>query len=248
MVRAAALAGAVTLCITGLTGCSDSGQHDTAVLDSSPTTTAATPAATTGTPSTSPRATTGRKVGLFFGDSDFVGGGCTPDRHQDEAQIAADRLGYRAVIRGAGGTGYASANPDYGLPSYLTQIHQGALDLGKTPSLVVVEGGANDTGRSIDKITRNAESVLRIARAKYPAALLAMVGPMDVRGDYSDTDPVVGALEYAAGQAQVPFIDAEHWIPHDDTTLLCSDYDHPTLKGHRLIGRKLANALRALGA
>src|SRR4051812_46306358 len=56
---------------------------------------------------------------VFFGDSYFVGGGCSPDPTRDMAQLAGLALGYRPVIRGAGGTGFVMANPDYGLLPYL---------------------------------------------------------------------------------------------------------------------------------
>ena len=65
---------------------------------------------------------------LFFGDSYFVGGGCSPDRKRDMAYLAGVELGYRPVVRGAGGTGFVAANPDYDLPPYLDQIRDGALD------------------------------------------------------------------------------------------------------------------------
>jgi hypothetical protein len=65
---------------------------------------------------------------LFFGDSYFVGGGCSPDREQDMAWLAGVELGYRPVVRGAGGTGFVAGNADYGIKPYLAQIRDGALD------------------------------------------------------------------------------------------------------------------------
>ena len=43
----------------------------------------------------------------------------------------------------------------------------------------------------------------------------------------------------------VPYIDAQHWL-EGRPDLVGPDYDHPTPAGHRLCGRKLAKALRAL--
>src|SRR4051812_25310413 len=119
----------------------------------------------------------GHPRALFFGDSYFVGGGCSPDRTRDMAYLAGAALGYRPVVRGAGGTGFVAANPDYGLPPYLAQIRDGALEV-RHPRLVVIGGGSNDVGRSPARIRKNATKVLRIARHTYPRALLVLVGPM----------------------------------------------------------------------
>jgi hypothetical protein len=185
-------------------------------------------------------------VALFFGDSYFIGGGCSPDAKQDMAYLAGVQLGYRPVVRGAGGTGFVAANPDYGLPPYLGQIHDGALDV-HNPKLVVIEGGSNDVGLSVDALRKNARKVLKIARQKYPRAVLILVGPMDVYGGYDDSTPIRDALKSVAKGLHVPFIDDMKWTDgHDDW--LCSDYDHPTYAAHQVLGARLAKALRKHGA
>jgi lysophospholipase L1-like esterase len=183
---------------------------------------------------------------LFFGDSYFVGGGCSPDRTQDMAWLAGVELGYRPVVRGAGGTGFVQANPDYDLPPYLAQIHDGALDV-KDPKLVVIQGGSNDVGQPADQVRKNARKVLKIARGKYPHAVLALVGPMDTYGGYDDSIPIRNALKSVAKKLHVPFIDAMKWTAGRDD-LLCSDYVHPTYAGHIYLGHLLAAALKERGA
>ena len=92
-------------------------------------------------PTASARAS-GPTTSLFFGDSYIVGGGYTGPKNSMGA-IAARRLGWKYQIRGGGGTGFVSGNPDYGIPSFLGQIRAGALDVGPVDWLVI-EGGGND--------------------------------------------------------------------------------------------------------
>jgi lysophospholipase L1-like esterase len=183
---------------------------------------------------------------LFFGDSYFVGGGCSPDDKQDMAYLAGTALGYRTTVRGGGGTGFVAANPDYDLPAYLAQIHDGALTLAH-PALVVIEGGSNDLGQPVDKIRKNATKVLDIARTRYPRAVLVLVGPMDPYGGYDDTIPVRDALKSVAHALRVPFVDDLTWL-QDRPGQLCDDYDHPTYAAGVTLGQRLAKALRKRGA
>ncbi len=183
---------------------------------------------------------------LFFGDSYFVGGGCSPDAKQGMAYLAGTELGYRTTVRGAGGTGFVAANPEYSIPPYLAQIRDGALDL-RNPKLVVIAGGSNDLGRPVGQVRKNARKVLRIASDKYPRALLVLVGPMDSYGGYADSIPIRDALRGVAKRLDVPFIDDMTWLAgHPEW--LCDDYVHPTYAGQVPLGQRLAKALRKHGA
>ena len=181
---------------------------------------------------------------LFFGDSYIIGGAYTGPQNS-MAAIAARRLGWQAEIRGAGGTGFVSGNPDYGIPSFLGQIQDGALDVGAV-NWLVIEGGGNDKHDAPAIIKRHAVRVLKAAAERHPEAKLVLVGTMDPTVDsFGDTDGVIGALRRAAKRVGVPYIDAQRWL-EGRQDLVGPDYDHPTPAGHRLCGRKLANALRAL--
>jgi lysophospholipase L1-like esterase len=196
--------------------------------------------------SSAPSADRGHPRALFFGDSYFVGGGCSPDAKQDMAYLAGTELGYRPTVRGAGGTGFVAANPEYDIPPYLAQIHDGALDL-RNPALVVIAGGSNDIGQPVDQIKKNARKILRIARTKYPRALLVLVGPMDPYGGYADSIPIRDALQVVAKRLDVPFIDDMTWLAgHPEW--LCDDYVHPTYAAGGPLGQRLAKALRKHGA
>ena len=198
------------------------------------------------TPSLTASAERGHPRALFFGDSYFVGGGCSPDAKQGMAHLAGTELGYRTTVRGAGGTGFVAANPDYDLPPYLEQIQDGALDL-RNPKLVVIEGGSNDVGRPVGRVRKNARKILRIADHKYPRALLVLVGPLDPYGGYDDSIPIRNGLRSVAKTAGVPFVDDLTWLQkHPDW--LCDDYVHPTYAAEVPLGQMLAKALRKRGA
>jgi lysophospholipase L1-like esterase len=188
----------------------------------------------------------GKTRALFFGDSYIVGGGYTGP-HSSMGAIAARRLGWSYQIRGGGGTGFVAGNPDYGLPAYLGQIRDGALDVGPVDWLVI-EGGGNDKRERPAVVTRRAVRTLEAAARRHPEARLVLVGTMDPTvDDFSDTDGVIGALAAAAATVGVPYVDAQHWL-EGRQDLVGPDYDHPTPAGHRLCGRRLAQALRALAA
>ena len=183
---------------------------------------------------------------LFFGDSYFVGGGCSPDARQDMAYLAGTELGYRTTVRGAGGTGFVAANPEYDLPPYLGQIRDGALDV-RGPDLVVIAGGSNDVGLPVAEVQKNARKILHIARHKYPRALLVLIGPLDPYGGYADSIPIRDALHAVAKQLDVPFIDDMTWLAgHPEW--LCDDYVHPTYAAQGPLGDRLAKALGKRGA
>ena len=186
----------------------------------------------------------GPTTSLFFGDSYIVGGGYTGPNNSMGA-IAARRLGWKYQIRGGGGTGFVSGNPDYDIPSFLGQIRAGALDVGPVDWLVI-EGGGNDKNDKPAVVTSRAVRTLRAAAKRHPEARLVLVGTMDPTVDsFADTDGVIGALAAAASRLGIPFINAQHWL-EGRPALVGPDYDHPTPAGHRVCGGKLAKALRAL--
>jgi lysophospholipase L1-like esterase len=245
--------------LVGLVGCgaNDGGtpqaspvSHSTPLAAPAPPSSAAPPspstAATPAAPATSADAARKRRTtSLFFGDSYIVGGAYTGPQNSMGA-VAARRLGWKYQIRGGGGTGFVSGNPDYDIPSYLGQIRAGALDVGPVDWLVI-EGGGNDKLDPPALITRRAVRTLKAAIRRHPEARVVLVGTMDPTVDgFSDTDGVIGAMAAAASRVGIPYINAQHWL-RGHPELVGPDYDHPTAAGHKRCGRKLARALRALG-
>ena len=234
---AAALLPALAAC--GVVGSEGSGVGQTRVVTATEPAQADSPSSASQAPRRS-----GRTRSLFFGDSYIVGGAYTGPENSMGA-IAARRLGWRYQIRGGGGTGFVAGNPDYDIPNYLGQIKQGALDVGRIDWLVI-EGGGNDKYDNPALIVRRAVRTLKSAERRHPEARLVLVGTMDPTIDgFTDTDGVIGAMRAAANRLNIPYIDAQHWL-EGRPELIGPDYDHPTPAGHRLCGRKLARALRAL--
>ena len=241
-----ALAAAPLLVV--LVGCGSDGHTSSQavpVSHSAPETSdVSTPSVSRSAPARSARSARGTSA-LFFGDSYIVGGAYTGPRNSMGA-IAARRLGWSYQIRGGGGTGFVAGNPDYGIPSFIGQIRDGALDVGPVDWLVI-EGGGNDKSDDPGLVTRRAVKTLRTAAQRHPEARLVLVGTMDPTVDsFTDTDRVIGALGAAAARLGIPYVNAQHWL-EGHPELVGPDYDHPTPAGHRLCGRKLAKALRALG-
>jgi len=194
-------------------------------------------------PTASARAS-GPTTALFFGDSYIVGGAYTGPASSMGA-IAARRLSWKYHIRGGGGTGFVAGNPDYDIPNFLGQIRDGALDVGPVDWLVI-EGGGNDKNDDPGLVTRRAVRTLNAAAKRHPEARLVLVGTMDSNVDsFTETDGVIGAMAAAAARLGIPYISAQHWL-EGRPALVGPDYDHPTPAGHRVCGRKLARALRAL--
>jgi acyl-CoA thioesterase I len=224
----------------------DEGRDGASLTSSTPATAQTRPAAEP----TSERVTTrsgtrGTTRALFFGDSYFIGGGYT-DESNSMARLASNRLGWVSEINGGGGTGFVTANPDYDLPNYLGQIESGAFDVGRR-RWVVIEGGNNDLRVPLDQVRVNARKVVRIAQRTFPNAQIVLVGPLDTDSDHSDVQPMVRLLRKVAAKRGVPFINQKAWLAgHYD--LIGPDYVHPYPRGHRILGRKLARALRNLGA
>lgn len=182
---------------------------------------------------------------LFFGDSYFVGGGYTGE-HNSMARLASNRLGWESEINGGGGTGFVQANWDYGIGNYLDQIAAGAFAVGAR-RWVVIQGGNNDRGQPLDQVRKNARKVVRIAQRTFPQAKVVLAGPMDYDADHADVEPIVKSIRKIAKKRGVPFINMKNWLA-GKYHLIGPDFVHPYPEGHRIMGRKLAKALRGLGA
>jgi GDSL-like Lipase/Acylhydrolase family len=179
---------------------------------------------------------------LFFGDT-YVNGSDFATPEESMGYVAAVKLGMRPIISGAGGTGFAVGNADADMPPYLEQIRSGGLDTnGRRPSLIVIEGGLNDRVVPPSTVRANAVAVIRATVRHCPECDVAVVGPVDLDGDFSDTQPVSQALGAASDEVGVPYIDASGWlVGHYD--LLAADGVHPTPRAGELLGNKLAASL-----
>lgn len=181
---------------------------------------------------------------LFFGDS-ITEGCCRTDPTAPRmGEVAREELGWRADLRGAGGTGYLNAGPeDLGRVPYGERIQPAvaAADY----DVVVLQGSGNDAGIGTEQeLVAAVRDVLEKVRREDPASKIVLVGP------YAPEDrPYERERAVLRGQAEalgLPFIDpvAEGWMD-DRRDLLAADAFHPNDDGHRYLGQRLAAALRA---
>lgn len=158
-------------------------------------------------------------------------------------------LGYRTVLRGAGGTGYVQDNGTVG--NYYTALtqQQWVLPWG-TPKLVVLQGGGNDASNASDaEIADAAQTMIREARRTYPASRLVMVGvissgPGTAESRRTAVDTLLAGVARNEG---VAFLSVGDWW----TRFSLGEYREPdgrhfTETGHQEAGQVLSRELGAL--
>ena len=126
------------------------------------------------------------------------------------------------IVRGAGGTGFVAANPEYDIPPYLAQIRDGALDL-RNPRAGGDRRAAPTTsgGRSAQIRRRTPGRSSRIARDEVPDAHC-----WSWSGRWTPTAATPTASRSATccarsrKQLDVPFVDDMKWTAgHDDVAV-----------------------------
>lgn len=111
-----------------------------------------------------------------------------------------------------------------------------AADLAAHPSMVLIEGGINDTDASNSEVTAAAASLLaRFASVKT----VVVIGPGDAPArPAADRSRVARLLEAAAGHAGRPFVDASRWkLSYQPDQL------HPTQAGQDTFAARVASEL-----
>ncbi|MCC3268025.1 SGNH/GDSL hydrolase family protein [Arthrobacter gengyunqii] len=158
-------------------------------------------------------------------------------------------LGYRTVLRGAGGTGYIRGNGSVG--NYYTALtqQQWVLPWG-TPQLVVLQGGGNDAGIASDvQIAEAARTMIAEARRTYPKSRLVMIGVISsAKGAVGSRRTAVDALLASVAQQEgVEFLSVgDWWTRFSLGEYRETDGRHFTDAGHRAAGQILSRELGAL--
>ena len=106
------------------------------------------------------------------------------------------------------------------------------------PNFIVVEGGGNDLGSSVESISTAACGLYAKIRKKYPSAKLIVMSPfygVDV------ASPVAGELEEVIQECASKYeahllTGVSKWL-QDHSELLIADGIHPNGKGHALIAK-----------
>jgi hypothetical protein len=187
----------------------------------------------TPTPSAEPTASP-VTTAILFGDS-FAAGKGSPPGTPTALQIAADRLGWRAVVLAQQSTGYTTN------PSYTTRLAR----ITTAPAALLLEGGASDTSASSAQLTAAATSTLQKLQQRFPTTRIVLIGPvaMEQPPDASLVR-VSRALKAVAAAQHLTFVDPIPWVTvaNSEKYLSPSGY-YPNAAGHAYLGRLLAAAL-----
>ncbi|WP_233508535.1 SGNH/GDSL hydrolase family protein [Spongiactinospora gelatinilytica] len=242
--RLAAVAGAAVLLVAGCGGAAPEPNRTTRV---SP-------------PSVTHRA----PVVMAVGDSFTVGSG--PVRSWNTYLAAAARqLGWQPVIAGAAGTGYL--NRGKAGRNFLASFTE-ELAWRPAPDLLIVSGGHNDRRWSPARVSAACHRLLTTVKKQWPRTRVIVIGPIWMTAPPSWAEGVKGAVSSAARRAKVPFLDplpelatmidqpegagaVDEVAKQPDarsggSELVLPDGVHPTLLGHRRLGKWLVDSLRSM--
>ena len=152
--------------------------------------------------------------------------------------------GYPAVIRGAGGTGYVQGNGVVSGYAQALESQQWLLPWG-TPSLIILQGGGNDTAYPPEAIRAGALQLIRDIRQSYPGARILMVGVIgDGTGPRQAADNVLAATAREEG---ITFLSpGQWWSRYGLTGALRPDGRHLSPEGHRIAAEVFAREVGAL--
>lgn len=193
-------------------------------------------------PSTSPVATTVQAV--FFGDS-FVAGKGLQQGQLTAVQVAAKQLGWDATFLAGDGSAFTTGGKRGSQP-YALRLRA----LTTAPAVLVLQGGASDTGAAPEALASAAAAVLKDLAARFPATTVVMLGPVAMEQPPDGQLVRVDATLRAVAQARkLRYLDPirEHWItPENSGGYTASSGFYPNAAGHAYLGGKIAQALRHL--
>ncbi|HEX3841473.1 MAG TPA: SGNH/GDSL hydrolase family protein [Acidimicrobiales bacterium] len=161
-------------------------------------------------------------------------------------QLGPD-IGYRVAVSASIGAGYVNKGED-GFGPYSTLLSN--LDLPRLqPSIVLVQGGYNDTGADPFALSAAVVSLIQTIHQQAPDATLVVMGTFD--------DNIVGPLSPAVEAANSTILDAARSVspkpaiidPLTDEWQFQRDADglHPTAAGDQVIAAYIATALQKDG-
>lgn len=203
---------------------------DRPLLDAGPTP-SVSPSAS---PSPSPRVVTA----VLFGDS-FTAGKNDPPGTRTALEVAARTLGWQYLVRAQRATGWTTT------PSYDERL---AREVTSAPTVLVLQGGASDTGTSSSALRRAVTSTVTGLQRRFPTTRLVLVGPVAME---QPPDPslvrVSRDLAAVAAAVRVTYVDPIPWVTASNAEQYLSPQGfYPNPAGHAYLGGKLAAVLRAL--
>jgi hypothetical protein len=238
------------LVVTGLAGCTVMQSPGTGTAGKSAGAKSAAPeqAATAATPAGPVARVPGNGAkALFFGDSWTAGYGATPVT-RGYAYLTGQALGWDYKVNGVNGTGYLKPG-SHKTRTYLGRI--GALAPDSGMQVVVLQGGLNDESQSLSQLPDAASAAVDLLRAKYPEAVIVMLGPgaaiLPADENLRAVDSMLQLVAQRKGLAYISPLSAA-WITPDNysSVIDVAAAHHPSTTGHAYLARRTVAALRAL--
>jgi lysophospholipase L1-like esterase len=181
---------------------------------------------------------------VLFGDS-FVSGRGLAKGQPTAVQLAAKELGWEAEVLGGDGTGFTTGGRRGGQP-YAVRLRA----VTTAPSLLLLQGGASDTGATPEQLTAAANAVLVDLARRFPTTRVVLLGPIAMEQPPDGQLVRVDATLRAVAKARkVSYLDpiALHWITAaNGPGFTAATGFYPNAAGHASLGHQLAVALRSL--
>ena len=221
------------------------GGSDRRLADPAPTPTPSATPTPTATPTVTAAPVADVVDAVLLGDS-FTAGRGSRAGTTTALQQAATSLRWRSTVRAAVGTGYTTGGRQGGRP-FSQRLAQ---EVRTAPDVLVVQGGAADTGATVPQLTAAANALVDEVQRRFPRTRLVLVGPVAMEQPVDGQLVRVARTLAAVAKAQgVPFVDpiARGWVGeanHDSLTSPTGFY--PNAAGHAYLGRRFAAVLGPL--
>ena len=184
---------------------------------------------------------------VFFGDSWTAGYAAEPSE-QGYAYLAGDELGWSNTVMGLSGTGYLDPGPN---EEGTFQQRLEAMPVDDSVQVFVLQGSINDGDRALVMFRDAANATLDVAKAKFPAAQIIILGPAPALVPASGAVSLIDqTLQSVASERGLPYISPvmEDWINiqnYGDIIDITVD-NHPDTEGHQYLSGRVTEAIRAL--
>lgn len=110
---------------------------------------------------------------------------------------------------------------------------------------VIIAGSRNDVNAQPEAVRQAAVKTIGLIAAEAPHAQIIVIGPMWAGDEAAHAARVEQAVDAAATTSGVTFVDGSDWLPADHV-YLAEDHIHPNDAGHKLLFKKIDDAVGSL--
>ncbi|NKG20308.1 GDSL-type esterase/lipase family protein [Paeniglutamicibacter terrestris] len=187
----------------------------------------------------------------FIGDSYTAGAGASPGHTWPEI-LALSRGwdSYRSFAHG--GTGYATsvrenATRVCGLDACPSYVEVLPAVIAYAPTLVIVSGGRNDTGKTLDQVALGASTLFDSLVLALPESSIVVTSPIwDARQPPATLDGISRVVRRAAENSNVYYLDLGQPFA-GRPALITGDLVHPNDQGYELLSNAVSRGLSEAG-